>query len=62
MQPVNLLSDVKAHWGSWGYSALVTPWGGGQPMRQTMVFIHDANGRFQFCMVMDAATVLGKVW
>lgn len=55
MQPVKFMSDIQETYGSWGYSALVTPvFGGGEPERKTLYFVRDADGWAKRVLILDA--------
>lgn len=55
MQPVKFLSDIQQSLGSWGYSALVTPFLGiGAPERKTLYLVKDPDGWTKRVLILDA--------
>lgn len=63
MKPVYLMSEVHATTGSLGYSCLVEPiFPGDAPKRKTMLFLRDGDGRFQNCIILDAAVVRDRIY
>lgn len=58
MQPVNMISEVQDTFGAWGYSALVLPLFGGEPVRKTLYYVRDADGFCKTCLILNAAEAL----
>lgn len=58
MQPVNMISEVQNTWNAWGYSALVLPLFGGEPVRKTLYYVRDAEGFCKTVLIMNAAEAL----
>lgn len=54
MQPVTFISDIQQSLGSWGYSALVMPFFGGEAERKTVYLIRDSDGWTKKALILDA--------